>query len=85
VLPNPFRDRVEIGFSLPTAGLVRVEVFDVQGRCVRTEPEVYLPAGNERVTWDGRGNDGTREPRGSYSIRVAGRGFEIHRRVVLLD
>ena len=85
VLPNPFRDRVELGFSLPTAGLVRVEVFDVDGRCVRAESAVYLPAGSERVTWDGRDNDGRRAPSGSYLIRVAGRGFELHRRVVLLD
>ena len=37
-LPNPFRERVDVGFNLPIAGLVRVEVFDVQGRCVRAEP-----------------------------------------------
>ena len=31
-VPNPFRHTVKIGFGIPAAGVVKIEVYDVAGR-----------------------------------------------------
>ena len=71
--PNPIRSGGGvIQLALPEGtGSYRVEVFDVQGRLVRT-PEVGV---NRRpqireITWDGTDNRGIKVPSGIYFVRV---------------
>ncbi len=83
--PNPFRSETAIQFDLPTAGLVRLEVFDAAGRRVRRllSSEFRSP-GAHRVTWDARDELGRRMSSGVYFCRIAAGSFEQSRRVVLL-
>ncbi|QXD16823.1 DUF1501 domain-containing protein [Rhodocaloribacter litoris] len=53
--PNPFRQTTEIAFSLRTAGPVRLQVFDAQGRHLRTLAADVRPAGRHRLTFDAAG------------------------------
>jgi hypothetical protein len=82
--PNPFRESVEVGFSLTSGALIRLDVHDVSGRLVRASPPTYLPAGPHRLAWDGRGDDGSPKASGVYWVRVTGQGVDIARRVVRL-
>jgi len=54
IAPNPVRDRATLTFALPREGVVRLDVLDVQGRMVRQLVDGVRPAGEQRVTWDGR-------------------------------
>ena len=47
--PNPFNSATTIRFDLPRAGEVRLEVFDVTGRRVRTLQEGMVKAGRHSV------------------------------------
>ena len=51
--PNPFNPMTTISFSLPARGPVRLQVFDVRGRLVRTLLDEIRPEGEQQVTWDG--------------------------------
>ncbi len=53
--PNPFLNVTTIGFSLPHAGSVRVEVFDMLGRSVRTLWNGWKEAGSHEETFDATG------------------------------
>lgn len=68
--PNPFRDEVHLRID-GMAGELRADIFDVAGRRVARRTST---AGT--VTWDGRGDDGTVVPAGSYVARLSGRGFQ---------
>lgn len=68
--PNPFNPQTMIRFSLPAAGSVRLEVFDLRGRCVATLVAGELAAGAHEVLFDGRDL-----PSGTYVYRLAGPGF----------
>jgi len=67
--PNPFDARVEIAWSLARAGAVRVEVFDLAGRRVRTLRREQSSAGAHRIAWDGR-DDAGRPFTGIAFVRV---------------
>jgi len=82
--PNPFSDRVHMAFSLPVETHVRMEVFDVDGRRVRSFEPALLAPGPHVLTWDGRASEGRPAEEGIYFLRASGRGFELSRSVVRL-
>ncbi len=69
--PNPFRAGTQVTFTLARAGRVRIDVHDVRGRRVRRLlHDALLPAGEHRLTWNGRDADGRPAAPGVYFLRV---------------
>ncbi len=68
--PNPFNPRTTIKYDLPVAGAVRLAVFDVAGRLVRTLVEDSMPQGSHEAVWDGRDSTGREVGSGSYLARL---------------
>jgi len=68
--PNPFNPRTTIRFDLAEAGPVRVAIFDLAGRLVRTLVDENLSAGSRETVWDGRDSWGRNVGSGSYVARV---------------
>lgn len=68
--PNPFNPSTAIGFALPGDGEVRLRVFDVLGRPVRTLVAGRRPAGTHEVVWDGRDDGGAEVAGGVYVYRL---------------
>jgi hypothetical protein len=81
IAPNPFRSATDIGFSLPQAATVDVDVFDVTGRRVASPARsLALEAGTHGVTWDAH-----RFPAGVYFLRVTADGRQAGGRLVRID
>jgi len=72
IYPNPFNPATTIDFSLTRSGPVRVEIFAVDGKLVRTLLSDNREAGDHQVRWDGLGNTGGRVSSGAYFCRVQG-------------
>lgn len=72
--PNPFSDATTIEFTLPTAGDVRVEVFDLAGRSVRVLRSGRLNPGVHSAVWDGSAANRAEVPPGVYVVRLDGPG-----------
>jgi uncharacterized protein (DUF1501 family) len=53
--PNPFTDRTSIGFLMDRPGQVRIDLFDIRGRHVRTLYDGAANAGKHQVEMDGTG------------------------------
>ena len=60
--PNPFNPRTTIAFSLPEAGRVRLDIYDVAGKLVRALVDADVPGGVSRIAWDGTDASGRRPP-----------------------
>jgi len=73
--PNPMRERVSLTLRLPFPTTARVDVFDVAGRCVRHLAAHSFPAGEQRLAWDGRDDQGRATPPGIYFYRAGGDGW----------
>ncbi len=82
--PNPAWDLTRFSFSLPAPGPVRLELFDVGGRRVRSLLDRDFGAGVASVTWDGRTDHGSRAGAGIYWARFEAAGRVLTRRLSLL-
>jgi hypothetical protein len=82
--PNPFTHATSLQLSLAREAQVRVTVFDLSGRRVRTLLDGLAPAGVRLLAWDGRNDAGTRVSAGLYVIKLDGAGISQSRRVLLV-
>jgi PKD repeat protein len=79
VAPNPVDRAARVDFELPQLGWMRLALFDVGGRRVRTLADGLVPPGRHQRTLDARGL-----PSGVYFLRLETRGMARTMRVVLL-
>lgn len=77
--PNPFNPQTEIEFSLPSEEHVTLEIFDLQGKRVKTLVDGTLGAGWHAVSWDAR-----RHASGIYLYRLCAGDVVEQKRMVLL-
>ncbi len=83
-VPNPFNPSTRIRFVLGAPGRVRVDVFDAQGRHVRTLVDARRPAGRHEIAWNGRDDAGRSVASGIYFCRLRARGADATRKMLLL-
>jgi len=81
--PNPFNPSTTISFDLPEESRVRLEIYDITGRKIRTLAEGRYPAGTHRVVWDGTDSRGQAVASGVYAYRIRA-GKHITTRKLLL-
>ncbi len=74
VCPNPATARVTISYSLPGTTPVRLTLYDLAGREVRTLVHSKEPAGLWHATWDRTSDAGVRVPAGVYFVRFEAGG-----------
>jgi hypothetical protein len=68
--PNPFSTGVTIRYAAGGVGTVRLHLYDLAGRVVRTLVQEPLAAGWHYAPWDGRDQDGRSVPSGVYLCRL---------------
>jgi hypothetical protein len=70
VSPNPLNPASTLYFATSKPGTVKVEMFDLQGRLVRTiVTETFMGAGDHEARIDGRGQRGEKLASGVYFVR----------------
>jgi len=83
-VPNPAPGLALIRYDLPAASPVRLGLYDLQGRLVRTlERRSMVNAGRHAIQWDGRGTRGDELRAGIYFLHLEAMGARQVRRVVV--
>jgi hypothetical protein len=82
--PNPFNPVTRITYDVANAGRVRIEIYDVSGRMVRTLVDEHRGAGRYEVEWDGRNANGTPVHTGVYFYRMSAPGYTSQAKKMLL-
>ena len=81
--PNPFNAGTLISYSVPSAGTVILEIFNIQGQRVATLDQGMRPAGAHTASWTGIGAE--RQPLASgvyfYRLRLPGGEGRIERKM----
>jgi hypothetical protein len=81
--PNPFRIFTVIPYSLPVDTWIKLAIYDIQGREVKTLVEGPLGQGYHQSVWDGCNRDGLRVSPGIYFCRLDCYGFSRTRKVIV--
>jgi hypothetical protein len=82
--PNPFVGGTSILYALPQPMPVRLAIYDITGREVRTLVNSIQGAGESRVTWDGKDQHGSSVSAGVYIYRLEAAGTTLTRRLSVL-
>jgi len=82
--PNPFASTTGIRFTVKEDSRVRLDIFDLQGRIVRTLANESMRRGLHELSWDRRSANGERVNSGIYFYRLAiGQFIDTKKMVVL--
>ena len=85
-VPNPFGPRTLIRYELPRQGLVKLGIYDVAGRIVRSLLEgEMVEAGTHGLVWEGVDGRGRPVPSGIYYCRLDVDGDRLVRKLIRLD
>jgi len=82
--PNPFHGATELAFDLPALADVRLAIYGVDGRLVRTLAEGFAGPGPVSVSWDGRDEAGHAVGSGLYFARLVVGDRVLRTKVALL-
>ncbi len=80
---NPFTAVTTLAYELPAGAAVRLQVFDLGGRLVRTLIDAPQTAGRYQVAWDGRDGAGLLAPTGVYLSRLQAGTAEATTKLIL--
>jgi beta-glucanase (GH16 family) len=76
--PNPFNPSTVIQYSIPTAGPVQLDIFNVLGSRVSTLVDSRMNAGTYAIEWDAR-----TVPSGVYFYRIQAGSFTATKRLIV--
>ncbi|MDP4197614.1 MAG: GxGYxYP family putative glycoside hydrolase [Bacteroidota bacterium] len=82
--PNPFNPVTMIRYNLNESSNVKLDVFDLLGRHVRSLVNAELQKGNYSVRWDGLDDMGQKVQSGIYFYRLSAGQMTETRKMVLL-
>ncbi len=81
--PNPFNPTTTISYALPKSSLVRVVIYDVLGREVKTLVNDKQAPGVHNLIWDGLNSSGQQVASGIYFYRITA-GSNVQAKKMLL-
>ncbi|HEX5131231.1 MAG TPA: FlgD immunoglobulin-like domain containing protein [Candidatus Krumholzibacteria bacterium] len=82
--PNPFNPSVTLTYHVARTSPGSLRIYDIRGGLVRTLTAGTLPAGEQRVVWDGSDDGGRRVASGVYLARAVTTSGRVTTRIVLL-
>jgi hypothetical protein len=85
VWPNPFRANLRIAYYVARSGGVRLSVYDVRGREVRSLVAAVQDPGRHEITWNGLDDRGRALAAGVYFVRYEADRRTMTKRVMRLQ
>jgi hypothetical protein len=82
--PNPFRASVFLDFAVPKTELVRLEIYDIQGRRMSTLQNGILPPGHYTRAWSGTTSDGRKAGPGVYFVELSTPEMKLTKKSILI-
>lgn len=82
--PNPFNPETTISYEVPQTLQVRLVIYDLKGRQVRTLVEQQQMAGRYAISWDGHNDQGEAVASGVFIYRLQAGEFTQVRKMTLL-
>ena len=82
--PNPFNSTTLIQYGLKENVNVKITVYDILGRVVKSLVNDYQDAGFRSVTWDGTDNSGSSVATGLYIYKIEAGDFVSAKKMLMI-
>ncbi len=82
--PNPFNNSVTLQYYVPAAGTIKIKIYDLQGREVRTLVNKSEQSGNHSIHWDSLDGNGQALASGLYMIVMQTSNQRAYHKLLLL-
>ena len=82
--PNPFYDKTKIKYNLPEDSKVKLIIYNIFGKEIKTIVNAEQPEGLNSVIWDGKNNTGKTVSPGIYIYRIITDKFEESRSLIFI-
>ena len=82
--PNPFNPVTHISFDLAEKSNIRLTLFDIHGRLVKTIYTGHKDAGHYEILWDAKNSNGEDVPSGVYIYQLTTDDYTFNRKMILL-
>ncbi len=82
--PNPFNPTTTIGFEITETQKVILQIFNIEGRLIKTLVDNQLFAGRHEFSWNGLDNQARAVASGVYYYVVKSGDYQSAKRMVLM-
>ncbi len=82
--PNPFNPSTIIEFALPREEFVKIKIYDMLGREVKTLTNSMFEAGVHKLLWDGTDNAGNKVSSGAYIYKIVAGKYMAVKKMLLM-
>ena len=82
--PNPFNPTTNIKYQLPVDGFVKIKIFDMLGKEIKTLVNQDQKAGYYTLEWDATNNSGRKAASGVYFYQIEASNFKKTMKMMLM-
>ncbi len=82
--PNPFNPETSIRFNMPKNGNANLSIYNTKGQLVKTLVNGNVSKGEQKLTWTGTDNNGSRVASGLYFYKLSADGKVETRKMMLM-
>ncbi len=82
--PNPFNPSTTIRYQIAEAGPVKLVIYDMLGKEIRTLINNHRDSGSYEARWDGRDNNGRMMATGIYFYKISSGSFSKIKKMILV-
>jgi hypothetical protein len=84
VYPNPFNPQATIQYNLSQSSLVKIQVYDLQGKLVNNLFNGVKEQGHHSISWDGTSDQGQIVTSGIYLLKISDGSSTAFKQLTLL-
>jgi hypothetical protein len=83
--PNPFNSHTSICYTVSKSERIKLSIYNIQGQLVKTLEDGVKEAGNHKLIWDAKDNNGIKVNSGIYFYQLkTSRGIEAVSKMLFL-
>ena len=80
--PNPFNPITKIQFDLPEKGYIRLNIFDINGKLIKTLTNQEYKQGRFKISWNAKNDNGQDVSSGMYFIRLVSENYSSTKKIL---
>ena len=83
--PNPFNPITQINYQLSKNSYIKIEVYDMMGKLVKTLVDEFQSPGYRSIKWNGQNFENQKVSSGVYFYSLQSESFSATKKMILLD